>query len=276
MFSVCRFLVLLPLFWAVTVSAQDTGASDTKQTAESEAVDYSRNFTLEEGQELPRSAVSKGYHSEIKKILSGDDFAKKRTVERWRFIDLDDEQKKSEREKVPEWIINIVEYFERNDSNVVALSRGLEFFLWAILVGLIVFFVVRYREQLGGFFNNFGAQTPVPDLPSSMFGLDIKQDSIPEDVIQAARSAWSSDQPRDAVAILLRSSLILLLHEHNCRFFDSDTEAECCDRIDQQAPQAVSVYMRKLVTAWQSIAYAHVAPSDAVFDQLCQQWSEVF
>jgi len=76
--------------------------------------------------------------------------------------------------------------------------------------------------------------------------------------------------------VLLRSSLIKLLHEHSCRFFSSDTEAECCDRIDQQATQDVSSYMRILVAVWQRIAYAHIDPTEDKFEQLCVQWREVF
>jgi len=115
-----------------------------------------------------------------------------------------------------------------------------------------------------------------PDLPSNLFGLDVKKENIPVDVLQEARNLWSENKPREAVAVLLRSSLIKLLHEHNCRFFDSDTEAECCDRIDQQAPQKNGVYMRKLVSVWQAIAYAHSPPSESIFEQLCHEWAEVF
>ena len=124
--------------------------------------------------------------------------------------------------------------------------------------------------------SNIGAKEKHVELPTSLFGLDIQKDSIPDDVVAEAQKHWSSGDKRLASATLLRASLIKLLHEHDCRFFSSDTEAECADRIEQQARQDISGYMRKLVAVWQRVAYAHLDPSEDEFRQLCTQWSEVF
>lgn len=254
------------------LSAQESSLDSN----EADQPDYSRNFSLEEGQELPRSASSKQYLSDIENVLSSDDFAQRKTVERWRVKQLDDDEKEARREKYPEWMIEFMEAFETGDSSVIAMSKGVELLLWALLVGLLIVFIIRYRQQLGGVIDRFNRKPDAPELPSNMFGLDIKQESLPEDVVDAARSNWAAGQHREAVAVLLRASLLNLIVEHQCRFYDSDTESECCDRIDQQASEAVSLYMRKLVSVWQSIAYAHITPSALLFDELCQQWRKVF
>jgi len=80
---------------------------DDTQT-ESESNNYQGNFTLEDGEKLPRSNQSKSYHSQIKKILDNDDFSRKESVKRWRF-----KQDKDERNELyPEWLIEFVEWLE--------------------------------------------------------------------------------------------------------------------------------------------------------------------
>ena len=135
---------------------------------------------------------------------------------------------------------------------------------------------MKYREQIGSWASDIKNDEPEPELPTSLFGLNIQRDSVSDDVIAEARSYWQSGDLRLAIATLLRSSLIILLHEHECRFFSSDTEAECCDRIDEQVGSELSVFMRLLVSVWQKIAYAHIDPSEAQFEQLCERWQELF
>lgn len=232
------------------------------------------NFTLESGESLPRSENSKRYHSDIEKVLAGADFAQKETVTGRRFKDVTDEETREE--KFPEWIIDLVKSIESMSGGLKIFASILEILVWSLFIGLIVFLFIKYRTQLQGWASNIGVNEIEPELPISLFGLDIQKDSIPDDVVKEAKQYWLEGDQRQAVATLLRASLIKLLHEHGCRFFSSDTEAECCDRIDQQAPQSVSNYMRELVAVWQRVAYAHLDPSEEQFDRLCAQWREVF
>jgi len=239
-------------------------------------LDYSakQNFTLESGESLSRSENSKRYYAEIEKILAGADFAQREKVTRRRIKDVTDEETRED--KFPQWVINFVKALESMDGGIATFAKLLEIFVWTLVIGLITFLVIKYRTQLQNWASSINNKEIEPELPTSLFGLDIKKDSIPDDVVMTAQGHWSRGDNRQAVAVLLRSSLIKLLHEHSCRFFSSDTEAECCDRIDQQATQDVSSYMRILVAVWQRIAYAHIDPTEDKFEQLCVQWREVF
>lgn len=240
------------------------------------------NFTLEEDQTLPRSASSTAYHSEIKEILLGDEFAQKETITRRRFIDLFDEpdsldeEERLEDGKFPMWIIDTVKFVLAINQAVGGFAQLLEVALWGLVVALIVFFIVKYREQISAWASDIKRDEPEPELPTTLFGLDIQKDTISDDVVAEAKEFWQAGDRRQAVATLLRSSLITLLHEYQCRFFSSDTEAECCERIDQQVSQTISSFMRSLVLVWQRIAYAHIDPNEEEFEQLCGQWREVF
>jgi hypothetical protein len=251
--------------------------SDDDYLSDDEEVFGTPNFTLESGQEIARSDRSKEFHAEIKKILASDDFAHIESVTRRRFIDiLEQNEEQMQEDKFPEWIIGLARTIERFRDAVGGLAQLVEIMIWVLVIGIILFVIVRYRSQINNWASDIRTGELELELPTSLFGLDIQKDSIPDDVVPLAQSYWHSGDQRQAVATLLRSSLVKLLHEYGCRFFNSDTESECCDRIDQQAPASISAYMRILVSVWQRIAYAHMQPSKDEFDGLCRQWREVF
>ena len=234
---------------------------------------YADNVVLIGNEELPRSSISKEIHEEIKTVLISDDFAQKETVTNWRFIN--SSEKVNKESKIPEWIIKILEFIEQNDQRITLFSQIIEVGLWLIGGLLIIWLFIRYRKSIYQFVSNFN-QTTEDVLPTTMFGLDVKKESLPDDIITSAKSLWAQQKRRPAVALLLRARLITLLHEYKVRLVDSDTETECCMRIEQQAPSKVTEYMRTLVSQWQLIAYAHQSPSNSDFDALCQQWQKVF
>jgi len=270
--------VLATLVFAALMLSSNAIAQDD----DSEGLYTGGNFTLEEDQTLPRSESSTAYHSEIKEILLGDEFAQKETVTRRRFIDLFDENDSLDEEeqledgKFPLWIIKTVRFISSVNKAVGGFAQLLEIILWGSVIALIIFLIVKYREQISAWASDIKNDESESELPTTLFGLDIQKDTVSDDVVAEAKTFWQAGDRRQAVATLLRSSLITLLHEYKCRFFSSDTEAECCERIDQQVNQAISLFMRSLVLVWQRIAYAHIEPSEAEFEQLCGQWQEVF
>lgn len=253
------------LFYAVWLSVAIAFTASFTVLAE-------ENLKLEDGEVLPRSDLSEENHKQIEEILTSEDFARKKTVKRWRFKYLqdDDEDVYSESE------IEAARRMENQGNFIFGVASVLEVMLWCLLIFLIAFFVWKYRHQMSEFLSNLGKEDAAPELPTTMFGLDVKKTSMPKDVVQSARQHWLNGERRQGIALLLQASLIALLHDHDCRFIDSDTESECCERIEQQAPKNMSAFMWKLVTAWQQIAYAHRVPADQHFDELCQEWREVF
>ena len=231
-----------------------------------------------------QSAKALGYSKQIADVLSGDDFGKTKYVKSWRFIDTSDEQARAE--KIPEWLIKFIEWVESwdwgdssedsSDVNFSSIAKFLEVLLWVVAISLILLVIYKFRDDIVTIARSLKHEPNSESLPTTMFGLDIKKESLPDDVVATAREEWGKGEQRSALATLLRASLVNLLNDHGCRFYDSDTEAECCQRIDKQASKPLSQYMRLLVSAWQQVAYAHRAPSNESFDVLCKQWTEVF
>ena len=233
--------------------------------------------------EILGSKQAQASYGKIQEVLDREEFGETEYRKAWRKIDLSDKQNRDD--KIPEWLIKFIEWFESdepssksgNKVNFSLLFNIVEVLFWALAIGLIVYVLVKYHQQIRGLSSLFTSKKQVSQsLPSTMFGLDIKEESLPDDIIVSAKKHWSNGEARAAIALLLRASLIKLLNEHDCRFYDSDTEAECCFRIDKQAPKPLSQFMRSLVSVWQQIAYAHRIPSQDIFDSLCAQWQETF
>jgi len=228
--------------------------------------------------DVKRSAQAQVYYEQIQAVLAQKAFGEKKKVKQWRLK----EQLEEENEEKNAFIKWLEELFKRDNNRdrsqdgMINVAKGIEVLIWALVIGLIVYLVVKYRTQIQALVTGLGAVPEGAELPSTMFGLDVKKTSMPDDVVGSAKAFWQSGEPRQAIALLLRASLIKLLHEHQCYFQDSDTEAECCVRIEKNVPQPLSQYMHLLVQVWQQLAYGHRVPTQDVFKSLCRQWQEVF
>lgn len=255
-------------------------------TPASESSDYASGKNKSENDhgadnDIQRSALAKKYHQQIETVLEQEEFGITETEKAWRLIDTEDDETREER--FPEWLISFLEWLEnrspdkKSDSDVdFGFVQILEIIFWVVAIGLILFVLMKYRDQIVRVGAGLRSRPGPANLPTSMFGLDVKKDSLPDDVVVSAKEHWQLGETRLAIGLLLRASLIQLLNDHQCRFYDSDTEAECCERIDHQAPKVFSVYMKRLVGVWQTVAYAHKQPSQDTFELLCVQWKDTF
>ena len=237
---------------------------------------YTGNFVLEEGDKLPRSKTSERYHKEITEVLSDKDFGHYEAVKAWRLKDKDKDQKNEDQDSNWDTFIDWLENALSLDTGAaVAFASVLELLLWAALAGLLAWLVFAYKEQIKGLLAG-GTSPSKPDLPVSLFGVKLQQSKLPENIVASAVMHWNNGERREAMALLLRASLLKVLNRYPCHLFDSDTENECVAKIEQASPNAISTFMRKLVDLWLALAYAHRLPSEHEFQDLCSAYQEVF
>ncbi|GHA01791.1 hypothetical protein GCM10008090_08720 [Arenicella chitinivorans] len=234
----------------------------------------SDNLRLKEGEELPRAPVAEHAHDAISEILATDDFSRTKTVTRWKKKEKPEQQDTDE--SYPDWMISFAESMENAGDFFEGMALILKVLLWGLLAWIVVYLIRRYYGDVGRFIRNLNQDATPRELPTTLFGLDVKKTSLPKDVVARSREQWSQGDHRGAIATLLQASLIKLLHDHECTFYDSDTETECGQRIEAQSTKPLSDYMWSLIRLWQQVAYAHRVPSAAQFDQLCTGWQEVF
>lgn len=215
------------------------------------------------------------YQEIIQQVLDSEDFNEQKTVKAWRlkekFLNNDEDEASS----TPQWLINFIEFLESITESFNKLPAILEVILWVIGISIVVYLLTRYRHNISSFFSNINAGES-PPLPTEMFGLDIRRESLPDDIIKAANELWQGNDQRASISLLLRGTLSRLIHEDMCQFQAGDTELECLSKVSAIGDQRLTQFMQRLTTVWQQLAYAHQTPNKVDFELLCQNWQEVF
>ena len=212
----------------------------------------------------------------IDSVLAGEDYGSEKTVRKWRFKNLVEENE----DKIPQWFIDFIRWLEQfldfeidEDTGETTLSASdwVKLLLIAAFVALVVYLLYRYRVPLGGLVRRSADEDT--DKPDVMFGLDVTPESIPENVTDKVMQLWQQQQHREALGLLYRAALSHLIEHHDMAFKASHTEAECAALVKRQGIQSLSHYFSRLTNVWRHLAYGHELPEQAVLEQLCQQWS---
>lgn len=147
----------------------------------------------------------------------------------------------------------------------VAIISGLCFVGWLLL---------RYRRQIWDF--------TLPEkkrFATEVGGLDIRPESLPDDVSAAALKLWNSNQARAAIALLYRATLSRLVNENGLVISHGATENDCLRLAKiahsmQELDTPIFHYVEQCTSIWLNAAYAHRFPND--IDKLCLDWNAIF
>lgn len=112
--------------------------------------------------------------------------------------------------------------------------------------------------------------------PGQLFGLDVRPESLPEDVSAAALALLQDGQATAALSLLYRASLSVLLHRLLVDFQPGDTEGDCLRRASGKLPVADLSYFTSLLDAWKRSAYAHQRLDSDSVAALCRAWNQHF
>lgn len=116
-----------------------------------------------------------------------------------------------------------------------------------------------------------------PDpLPTAVFGLDIRPESLPADVPGAAWSAWERGEPDAALGLLYRAAIAFLVRQEGLPVRESWTEGDCLDFVRRKTTRERAEFFARLTRAWQTTAYAHRPPASEEVRALCDGWSRHF
>ena len=117
----------------------------------------------------------------------------------------------------------------------------------------------------------FGHADALPETPTTLFGLNLTPETLPEHVSATARQLFATD-PRAALSLLYRATLSKLIHQHHLRIRSSDTEGQVLALAEQQAAQLHS-FVQPLTQTWVAAAYGHQLPDSDTAHNLCQQYA---
>ena len=136
-----------------------------------------------------------------------------------------------------------------------------------LLAGMVVVYLSRIaRTKLAAAAGDDGfiAPTHVRDL-------DIRPESLPDDIGAEARELWERGDQRAALALLYRGMLSRLAHVHRVPIRDSSTEGDCVALATAQLPDR-SDYISRLVRVWQRLGYGHETVDSDVVHGLCDEF----
>lgn len=152
------------------------------------------------------------------------------------------------------------------------LAEAGRFFAWvagAVAIAALLWFVAGVLGERGL------ASAGQLDLPSHVGELDIRPDSLPEDIGAAAWALWLRDEQRAALSLLYRGALSRLVHRHRVPIQAASTEGECVALTRQHAAIAPAALFSELVAVWQRAVYGARAPQAATVQRLCREFGPV-
>ena len=202
--------------------------------------------------------------SGIKDVLQSEELQEKKTIKLPKFLA---ELEEAERKPPPginlDWVPN--------------LARVIEWLAWLLLIILVVFVALRYRSWLGRFVKrSFRRDSIRPPQPEILFGLDVRESSVPQQLSGAVWALWQKAEHREAVGLLYRATLSRLIHQKGFEFQASDTEADCLRKVQARGEVALNEYCSQLTRIWQDLAYGHRVPDSNAVQALCQAWDSLF
>ncbi len=222
----------------------------------------------------------------IEEITEGTEFHKFKTYHGWRLKK--QEKENDDDETLPSWFLKLLDFFDtylidkdKEDDKSFSVNELfamlIEVLLWGVGIALISVIAYKYRKQIQNLAASMQQKKEIPkELPAVLFGLDIRKESLPNDVPRQVMKLWENNQHREALGLLYRSSLSKLVHQHSFLFNDGHTEKECADIVQQSGPVALTTYISKLTRTWQHLAYAHHLPLTEDIDDLCLEWPRIF
>lgn len=147
-------------------------------------------------------------------------------------------------------------------------ARALLWVAGVLLVGILALYIKRFVESSG--------ERSVPlrfSLPTHVRDLDIRPESLPDDVGAAALELWERGEHRAALALLYRGLLSRLAHVHAVPIRDSSTEGDCLALAATHLPSDRVAYVERLIRVWQRAVYGNVEPTSEEFHSLSTGFS---
>jgi hypothetical protein len=155
------------------------------------------------------------------------------------------------------WIAGLFGWMEQS-------ARVLVWTAAAVLVGLLVVYLLRIARAARA------ARDAEPFVaPTHVRDLDIRPETLPDDIGHAARVLWDRGNHRAALALLYRGLLSRLAHVHRLPIRDSTTEGDCLVLAATHLPQPRREYAAELVRLWQRAVYGGEHASSPSVHALC-------
>jgi hypothetical protein len=195
----------------------------------------------------------------VEKLKSDPQLALTHEVRRLRWIG--DEEDTQETPGWVRWISDLARW----------LAEASRVFVWLLIASLVAVFglyVIRFVRSF-----EKRARGARPATPTHVHNLDIRPESLPDDIGAVAWALWEGGEHREAMALLYRGLLSRLVHVHAVPIRHSSTEGDSLALAEQHLPPERHAYIGRLIRTWQRAVYGGRDPQGAEMRLLCEQFA---
>jgi len=147
---------------------------------------------------------------------------------------------------------------------IAQTGRLIVWLVIAVAVALLVVAVVRIVRSIEP-----RTRAEPFDAPTHVRDMDIRPESLPDDIGAAALALWEQGENRAALALLYRGLLSRLVHVHEIQIRHSSTEGDCLQLASQRLQGERSEYVARVIGVWQRAVYGGQAPQNIDVQTLC-------
>lgn len=225
--------------------------------------------------------------SVIEEVKSKEPFINIQQERQWDFSQEDDEETDSDFNPDLLWLGGLINF----------LAVIVEAAFWIIPL-LVLLYLYRYRDVCMNLVQGKGFKRTQTEIPDTLFGLDMRQKSLPDNIEKESMLLWQDKKYREAVSLLYRGSLVSLFEQYRFELAPGATEQDCVRQIDLSEKNQQNInthankdlpadskgvntqqrisHFKRLTNIWIEIAYAHRMPTEERFQAVCDGWNENF
>jgi hypothetical protein len=167
------------------------------------------------------------------------------------------ETKQASASRPPAWLTRLFDFLAQSSSLLLWIGG-------AVCAAIAAVWAMRMlRERVPA------AAAPEPRV-TSVHGLDIRPESLPEDIGAAALALLEAGREREALSLLYRGALSRAVHRHGVAILPSATEGEALRAVNARLDPPRAAYFSELVGLWQRAVYAGERVMREPIDRLCR------
>ena len=209
----------------------------------------------------PAHAADKSAKQEVVEVLKAPEFQEYREGRTWRYRGEQNEAKQAPPD-LGFW------------SNLgLFLAEIAEAVVWIVAALAVVGLVLALRRWVPAWLERAPSAYRPPD---ALFGLALAPESLPDDVAAAAAAMVRAGRLREALSLLYRGALSVLVHRDHVPLAEGDTEGDCVRAARKTLPANAGDYFARLVQTWTAAAYAGRLPDAGGAEALCREWAPHF
>jgi hypothetical protein len=196
-------------------------------------------------------------------ILQTEEFNRKKTIEYYKYIQEEKAEQQRNNSENP--------FFKLLRKISVFIATVFKSVLLILLFIVVIWLAINHQRWLNWIRGIRPAPLFIP--PKQLFGLDIRPESLPDNIGAYALNLLQQGKLREALSILYRGALSRLATRDAVQLKESFTEGDCLREVKRLVNRNKSDYFANLTHAWQTVAYANRSPDTTLAIKLCSEFA---